>query len=246
MNNSEKVQNQTNVNKVFPNGIDKEQIELTEGEHVINVSFQPSGRNDVWDLKRRLAELYDWLVKKCSETSEDLERYNRKQRCMRIALTELEKFQMNAVKALTYTKEFVGDERYVRPMHSPTEGQLAMTVSFNAATGDLAESINFIKNTCANLYDEIETEITYRDQDFVKKEKEFYRQFAEDLRKKFESLSEEQRVLESAKIKNTTGPAWPEELQLENRKFQHARGAADEALFCLRQFQMFAVKAITR
>jgi hypothetical protein len=156
----------------------------------------------------------------CSKTQEDLERYNRKQRLKAVALTHLETFQMNAVKAVTFTSEFLAEERAPRNFPEPTDGQMIMTVSFNVGG---REDVNFIKGCCALTYDDAIEEVLLRKNDFKKQ--------ADDFEKNY---------------KNQPLTSWPEGLILAQRKLEFSTQAMEEALYSLRQFQQFAVKAVTR
>lgn len=197
-----------------------DQVQLTEGEVIMNVQFNPNQRMDTFGIKLWCAKMYDYLVHECSKTKEDLERYNRKQRLKSIALTHLETFQMNAVKAVTFTIEFPADQRPERNLPSPSDGELVMTCAFNVGG---RPDVWFIKRSCALVYEDMEEEMILRNDDFKKKSVDFEKNHAT------QPLS-----------------SWPEEMIMDQRKLEHASQAMGDAFYSLRQFQMFAVKAVTR
>lgn len=222
--------------------------QLSEGELIMNISFQPNGRKDVSDLKRRCADLYDWLLKECSKVNEsgDIDAFNRKQRLKSIALTHLETFQMNAVKSLTFTKEVIEPFPAIAMNPAPTDGCMVMTLDFNVNSRD---DVKFIKTKSAELYDDMQNQIAYRNSNFQLQEKKFYEDYWLAEQKKFDALPEDEqkKIAEERKqLRNMTHPQWSDELILEHRKLHFSVETMGEALYSLRQFQMFAVKAVTR
>lgn len=69
--------------------------QLTEGEHRVGVSFNPSGHKDVTMIKGEIAAMIDFLNTIASN------RDHPGARCASIAMTELESAAMWAVKAVT-------------------------------------------------------------------------------------------------------------------------------------------------
>jgi hypothetical protein len=220
--------------------------QLSEGEIIMNVMFNPSGRKDVNRIKLVAANLYDWLIKECTKVNEegDMDRHNRKQRCKAVALTHLETFQINAVKAITFTKEFIDAERMIKPV--PSEGYMVMTLDFNVTQ---RPDIAHIKKNCADIYDDMEDEMYYRQKYFAAEEKVYYDGLKTKRQEEFENLSAEGKIAkleEDRKHQAFTMPQLSDELIMLHRKINHGAGAMSDALYSLRQFQHYAVKAVTR
>lgn len=72
-----------------------DQRQMTEGEHRVGISFDPSASSEVDNLKRRAANLIDDLNRIASD------RNHPGSRCASIAMTEIESAAMWAVKAVT-------------------------------------------------------------------------------------------------------------------------------------------------
>lgn len=68
---------------------------MTEGEHRVGLSFNPSGNDEVANIKNDVAKLIDKLNVIASD------RNHPGSRCASIAMTELESAAMWAVKAVT-------------------------------------------------------------------------------------------------------------------------------------------------
>lgn len=83
------------VHEVQPDEIAKEANALTEGQHRVGVSFNPSNNPAVDHIKRSVATLIDVLNGIASN------RDHPGARCASIAMTELESAAMWAVKAVT-------------------------------------------------------------------------------------------------------------------------------------------------
>jgi hypothetical protein len=203
--------------------------ELTSGERAMGINFNPGGRADVDFWKYKCAELYDWLNEQPIQ--------NEGGRLKAIAQTHLEHFQMSAVQAITYFDDFGTSIDDILP--TPTEGQLACTVSFNL--GGRAD-VNFIKSESADAYDRVES--------FLRKAQRYVQELHNKDQEKIRERMEQQKPEgEESKANDFAGflqpsPS-PEQLLLE-RKLSHAVGIASDGLYDLRQFQKFAVKAITR
>lgn len=69
--------------------------QMTEGEHRVGISFNPSNNAQVDSVKRRVAELIDDMQAIASN------RDHPGARCASLAMTELESAAMWAVKAIT-------------------------------------------------------------------------------------------------------------------------------------------------
>ncbi|MGF2413372.1 MAG: hypothetical protein ACQUYJ_13660 [Ferruginibacter sp.] len=234
------------IKKDLDQKVDAANAQLSEGEIIMGITFNPSGRNDVNRIKLAAANLYDWLVKQCTIVNKegDMDRHNRKQRCKAVALTFLETFQMNAVKAVTYTEEMLNMERSIKPV--PTDGYMVMTLDFNFQQ---REDVAHIKKTCADIYDDMEDELGFRQIFFRAAEALFMTNWRKQQEKEFNDLPDDQKELklkERAQQQNFASPQWPDDLILLSRKINHSNGAMGDALHALRQFQMYAVKAVTR
>lgn len=70
--------------------------EMTFGEKVCGVSFNPGGREDVDKIKRTFADVVDLLNEHRIDASPDVARM------LSIAITETQSAQMWAVKAVTW------------------------------------------------------------------------------------------------------------------------------------------------
>jgi len=68
---------------------------MTEGEHRVGIGFNPSGNEDVFYLKNRVAKLIDAMNAIASDKAHP------GARCASIAMTEFESAAMWAVKAVT-------------------------------------------------------------------------------------------------------------------------------------------------
>ena len=66
---------------------------LTLGEERVHLNFNPSSDDKIGTFKKMIAEAIDFLIKEFSENSEA-------NRCLAIAMTELETAQMYGVKAI--------------------------------------------------------------------------------------------------------------------------------------------------
>jgi hypothetical protein len=190
--------------------------ELTPGQRTMGINFNPAFRKDVQAWKHWCAKMYDWL--------NDQPIQNEGGRLKAIAQTHLETFQMSAVQAVTYFEDFGTLIDDILP--TPTNGQLACTVSFNE--GGRAD-VNFIKSESATAYDNLEGFL-------VKAERYVRSKRAEEFTKQMESKNKQTALLAEPS---------PEQSLLE-RKLSHASGIVGDALYSLRQFQKFAVKAVTR
>lgn len=71
--------------------------ELTFGEKAAGVSFNPGGHSEVNDIKQQAAKMIDTIndLRKATTSSDKIRYYS-------AAITELEKAQMLAVKAITW------------------------------------------------------------------------------------------------------------------------------------------------
>lgn len=181
---------------------------LTEGMQVMNVAFDPGNRKDAHEIKMWCANMYDWFKREVAHNP--LPFMGPINRLMSIALTHLETFQMNAVKAVTFFPDF-SDLTPPESYDSPTDGQMACTVSFNAGG---RWDVSFIKTQCAEIFDRM-NDLT----DFMQR-----------------------HITPSGESEKRTDA----EYTTDKRKFSFAAGAKDVALYNLCQFQMYAVKAITR
>ena len=213
---------------------------LSPGEEIMGVSFNPGGRQDVNDLKHWCASMYDWLNNQPIKLNGG--------RLKAIAQTFLETYQMNIVKSVTYLPMFSREliDNLKSPISTPTEGQLACTVDFNVS---VRTDVAHIKNKCAAMYDNcirirelsktyIEGLVTESNNIWAKKEQE-----------RLDALTDEEKdkeFNENYGNRNYTTPPWSQELILESRKQNEMVGALGDAMYALRQFQMYAVKAVTQ
>ena len=69
----------------------------TFGEKAVGLNFNPSGSDEVGQIKKKFADIIDSLHKLRSETSDDAV-----SRMCSIAITEVQTSQMWAVKAMTW------------------------------------------------------------------------------------------------------------------------------------------------
>lgn len=70
----------------------------TFGQKAVGLSFNPSARTDVEEVKKACADLIDYMNRLATNTDS-----GEQARLCRVAITELQSAQMWAVKALTWT-----------------------------------------------------------------------------------------------------------------------------------------------
>lgn len=207
---------------------------ISMGEIIMGVGFNPSQRKDVTEIKEWCARMYDWLEnwfngKHLPETAGRLKS---------IALTFLESYQMDAVQAVTYFPELSPV-----PIDSvtPTPGQLACTVSFNIGGN---EDVNYIKTQSAAQYDKLEYHLQVIGM-HVYTEGEKDRVSQSDKLKEARQKEIDAGALADSNPNQMAPQPSPEQMLLYNKQ-THAIGMLGDALFNLRHFQKYAVKAITR
>ncbi|MBC7426711.1 MAG: hypothetical protein H7321_09270 [Bacteroidia bacterium] len=221
----------------------------TLGMMKMGVSFNPGQRNDVKEIKAFCAKMYDYL----DMLSADIN-FNKFEgmRLKAIAHTFLETFQMNAVKAVTYFDDWLIAETMKWPVgpfapvdQHPTSGELACTVTFNVGG---REDVKTIKVQSAEIYDLMET-FGQALENYIQSENNLDRKAThhEQMKKAHDLLSDEEKEnsIVNKSMSSVAPPSSPETI-LKFRKADHARGALGDAFHALRQFQMYAVKAVTR
>jgi hypothetical protein len=215
---------------------------ISEGAIIMDIDYVNKERQDTHAIKRICADLFDTIQEVCGELKDgDMERHTRKQRSKAICFTFLETFCMNAVKALSYSNEFVGEPRKERNLPEITDGMIAMRYEKTDNKG-----VDWVKLQAASLYDNMETEMTYRNNAFTAAQKKYYDDLAIKQQQEYELLSPEEKEKFTQNRANTIPPPWSEELIMEHRKLSAAREAMGDAIYNLKQFQLYAVKALTR